>query len=261
MAGGMANCSVVSRLHDATQVHDQDAMADVLDDGEVVGDEKIGEMMFQLEVLKKIDDLGLDRDIQGAYGLIADDELWFDGDGSGNPDPLTLATAEFMGITPGVGGIKADVSEQRGDPLAALLPAGCEAVDVEGFTDDILHRAAWIQGAEGILEDHLESTAAVAKSGAFEAGDVLPVKVNMTGGGLEQPDDGPAEGCFSTTAFPDEADGLAGVNHEADIIDGMDLFPGAAEQWGGDREGDLEITDFQEAHLRGREADWKRTPG
>ena len=37
-------------LDDLAQIHDRDAMADVLDDGEVVSDEQIGEVELPLEI-------------------------------------------------------------------------------------------------------------------------------------------------------------------------------------------------------------------
>jgi len=85
-----------------------DLIADVLDDGEIVGNEKVGEVKFFLKVHQKVDDLGLNRDIECADGFVANNELRFDGEGASNADALALASAKFVGEAAGVGRIEAD---------------------------------------------------------------------------------------------------------------------------------------------------------
>jgi hypothetical protein len=85
-----------------------DLIADVLDDGEIVGNEKVGKVKFFLKVHQKVDDLGLNRDIECADGFVADDKLRFDGEGAGNTDALALASAKFVGEAAGVGRVEAD---------------------------------------------------------------------------------------------------------------------------------------------------------
>ena len=45
------------------EVHDGDAVREVFDHGEIVGDEEIGESELALEFFEQIDDLRLDGDI------------------------------------------------------------------------------------------------------------------------------------------------------------------------------------------------------
>ena len=85
-----------------------DLIADVFDDGEIVGNEEVGEVKFFLEVHQKVDDLGLNRHIECADGFVADDELRFDGESASNADTLALASAEFVGEAAGVGRVEAD---------------------------------------------------------------------------------------------------------------------------------------------------------
>ena len=54
----------IGQLHHPAQVHDADAVADVADDGEVVGDEQVGETEALLQVLQQVDDLRLDRHVE-----------------------------------------------------------------------------------------------------------------------------------------------------------------------------------------------------
>ena len=51
-------------LDEDAEVHHPDAIGDVLDHGEVVGDEQIGEASFLLQATHQVDDLGLDRDVE-----------------------------------------------------------------------------------------------------------------------------------------------------------------------------------------------------
>jgi len=91
-----------------TVFKNRDLIADVFNDGEIVGNEKVGEVKFFLEVHQKVDDLGLNRDIECADRFVTDDELRFDGESAGNADALALATAEFVGEAAGVGRVEAD---------------------------------------------------------------------------------------------------------------------------------------------------------
>ena len=50
---------------DLAQVHDGDSVRDVADDGEVMGDEDVGEVEFLLQVGEQVDYLGLNGDVEG----------------------------------------------------------------------------------------------------------------------------------------------------------------------------------------------------
>ena len=67
------------------------------DDFEVVGDEEVGEAEVGLEVGEEVEDLGLDGDVEGGDGFVADDELGAQGQGAGDADALALAAGEFGG--------------------------------------------------------------------------------------------------------------------------------------------------------------------
>ena len=62
-------------LDDLAEVHHRDPVAHVRDDGQVVGDEDVGERELALQVGQQVDDLRLDRDVQGRHRLVADDQL------------------------------------------------------------------------------------------------------------------------------------------------------------------------------------------
>ncbi len=84
-------------LDNPAAIHDGDPVAHVTDDPEVMGDEQVGQGELLLERLQEIEDLRLDRDVEGGHGLIGDDQPGPEDEGAGDPDPLSLAAAEFMG--------------------------------------------------------------------------------------------------------------------------------------------------------------------
>jgi len=90
------NVVPVRHLHQVAQVHHAYAVADVAHHGKVVGDEQVGQRELLLQLLKKIDDLGLDGNVQSGYRLVGDDELGPHGQRPGQPNALPLPSAEFV---------------------------------------------------------------------------------------------------------------------------------------------------------------------
>jgi serine kinase of HPr protein (carbohydrate metabolism regulator) len=72
----------------------------VLHHGEVVGDEQIGKAEAALQVLQQVDDLRLDRDVEGGDRLVAHDQVGIDRQRAGDADALALAAGELVRIAP-----------------------------------------------------------------------------------------------------------------------------------------------------------------
>ena len=87
-------------------------MRDLAHDGQVVGDEQVGDAEVLLQVLEQVQDLGLDRDVEGGDGLVADDELRPKGDRAGDPDALALAAGELIRVAVVVLRVEADALHQ-----------------------------------------------------------------------------------------------------------------------------------------------------
>ena len=66
----------IGKLHHHAQIHNHDRVGHMAHDGHVVGDEHVGQPQLLLKILHQVDDLCLDRHIQGRNRLVADDELW-----------------------------------------------------------------------------------------------------------------------------------------------------------------------------------------
>ena len=87
-----------SLLHNFALRHDEYLVADMLDHCKVMGDEEIGQAELVLQVLQKIDNLRLHRDVERADRLVADDKVWLDREGAGDADALALASAELVRV-------------------------------------------------------------------------------------------------------------------------------------------------------------------
>ncbi len=237
-----------TEFDDVTEIHHGDAAAEMFHDGEVVGDEEVSEAAFPLEILEEIDDLGLDADVEGADGLVADDESRFHGKGPGDADALALASAERKRMAAGMIGMEPDGFQEFGDARGTRGTVWGEPVDVEGFADGFTDGEVGIERAVGVLEDHLDLSSAAAQIALGQGGQFLPVQADGTFVGFDEAKDGATERGLTAAAFTHESDGLAGIDVETDVVEGLDDAGGATEEALADGEMDAEICDFEEAH-------------
>ena len=114
----------VGYFEDFAAVHHGDAGGEVADDRHGMGDEEVGEAEVALELREEVDDLGADADVEGGDGLVADDELGPEGEGTGDSDPLALASGELVRIAGARGFVEADGAEEFGDAQVELRSTG-----------------------------------------------------------------------------------------------------------------------------------------
>src|SRR3970040_2156218 len=104
-----------------------------------------------LQVFEEVYYLGLNGDIQRRYWLISYDKSWIKGKGPGNPYPLPLPAAEFMGITVCRVFWKPDNINKFFNPLSPLLSI-CTVMNFQRLSNNLSHRHPWIQGRIRILK-------------------------------------------------------------------------------------------------------------
>ena len=237
---------LVGELDDAAEIHHRDAMADVLDHGEVVGDEQVGEFQFLLQVHQQVDDLRLDRHVERRYRLVADDQVGAEGERTGDADALALAAGEFVRVGAHRGRPEADSLEQGGGPFLAL---GRRAflVDDHRLAHDLAGRHARVQRGVGILVDHLHAPPVGQHGGTVEMGDVLAVDPDGAAGGLQQFQQRAAHRRLAAAAFADQAQRLAAPDGERHTVDGIDMARNTAEHALVDRKVLLEVADLEES--------------
>ena len=107
--GVLANFCGVARFDDSAKIHHEDSLADMLYNGQIVGDEQIRQVVFALEINEQINNLRLDGNVERAHSFVTNDELRFNGEGTRDADPLALTAAEFMRVTIGVHGLQSNI--------------------------------------------------------------------------------------------------------------------------------------------------------
>ena len=78
------------------------------DHTEVVGDEDEGDAEVTAQAVEQVDDLGLDRHVEGGDRLVGNDDLRLDGEGPGDADALALAAGELGRVPVEVLRVQAD---------------------------------------------------------------------------------------------------------------------------------------------------------
>ena len=89
----------VSQFHQIAQVHNTDAVTDVLDHGKVMRNEQVGRAGLLLDILHQVNDLCLNGNVQRRDRLITYDEFRFYSKCTGDTDTLLLSAGELMRIT------------------------------------------------------------------------------------------------------------------------------------------------------------------
>ena len=260
MGGRLVDRVGSPQLHQFAEVHDSHAVADVAHDRQVVGDEEVGQPELLAQLDQQVEDLGLDRDVERADRLVTDDELRLDRQGAGDPDPLSLSAAEFVGVAVGVTRVEADQLQQLAHPIHARSTLG-QAVRLERFTDDRTDRHARIQAAVRILEDDLHPAPHLAQLVALEAHEVLPPEADDPFGRVAQADHGPPGRALAAPRLADQAERLALLDFETDVVHGANAAGFGLEDARQDREMHLQALDLDQV-LAGRQshAHWIQPP-
>src|SRR5260221_4711934 len=220
-------------------------MADMLDDGKVMSDEEIGEAELPLQIHQQVDDLRLDRDVEGRDRLVADDERWIEREGAGIPDALTVAAREFVRVALHRLAAKTDLLEEHGDAASEIRSAG-DRIVAQRLADDVADIHARVERRVRVLEDDLQLAAVGPHLGAAQLVDALAAHLDGAGGGFDQFQNRFAGRRFAATALADKTKRLAFIDREADAVDGEDMPDGLREQALAHRIVLLEVGDLEE---------------
>src|SRR5579862_1243390 len=109
---------------------------------------------------------------------------------------------------------------------------------------------AGIERTERVLEDDLHLTAEAAQLLASRAKEIARVKLNAARARLNKPQDHAAERAFPRPRFPDQAEGLPGLNVQGYLIDGANFVLRVSSKDRLAREESLaQFTDFNQGHF------------
>src|SRR5581483_5518738 len=219
----------VGGLDDGAEVHNGDAVGDVLDHSEIMRDENVGKVQTLLQVAQQIENLRTNRDIERGDRLVADDQLGFDGKRTRDRDALALPAGEFMGVAARKARLEPDQAQQFLDARAAFL-GWHEVMQRQGLAEDLPDRHARIERGVGILEDDLRLLAERAQLIVVEGKQVAALETDAAGIRLDQAQHQPADGGLAAAGLADQRQRLAGIDVEADAVDGFDEGGRPAEQ-------------------------------
>ena len=153
-------------LHHLAQVHNGHMLRDMLDQGQIVGDEQIRQTEFLPQIQEQITDLGMDGHVKGGCRLIADDEFRIGDQCPGDGNSLALSAGELKHVPIQVTEGKSHLFHQSGGTLSedTLIPL---TGDIQRLGDDLPHGKSGVQGRIGILEHGLHMTSDVTPLGGF----------------------------------------------------------------------------------------------
>ena len=212
----------VGQLHDVALVDDGDAVGDVAHDGEVMGDEEIGDAALFLHMAQKVQNLGADGHIQCRDGLVSDDEFRLHDESPGDADALALAARELVGEAGRKLGQQAHIQQRLTD---FFVPLGGGEVwpDIhQALAYDVAHLGALVQGGLGVLEYHLNflDDLLVQRVGDL-AVYLLALIEHLAARGGQDAHDGPANGGLARTGLAHQTEGLALIDGEVCVLDGL----------------------------------------
>ena len=124
-----------SHFRQLSQIHHGDPISQVLDHVQVVRDEQVGQVILGLQILEQVDDLRLNRHVQGRDRFIAHDQLRVQRQGARNADPLALAPGKFMRVPRVMIRPQAHAVEKLTHPLRQI-PAFGQVMDLERLAHD-----------------------------------------------------------------------------------------------------------------------------
>ena len=192
-------------LHKVAEVHDADGVGDVLDNGEVVADEEVRQLVFILQFVQQVDDLRLDGHVERGDRLVADNELGVERERTRDADTLALAAGELVRVAVLVEGLQAAVVHDLVDIIVEFRLRD-KVVLAHGLADDLADRHTRGERGERVLEDDLHLRAQGAQLLVGEVVDLLPVEEHLTAGlGIVQAQDRAACGRLAAAGLTDKA--------------------------------------------------------
>src|SRR6266852_3211385 len=211
----LVNVDAVGDLHHLPQVHDRYPVRQVPHHREVVGDEQVRQLELFLEILKQVDDLRLNRDVQRRNRLVTHDERRRNRQSTGDSDALPLPARELVRIPVGEVRVQAHQPQQLLDPGPPLLTSRQPEI-VQGLGDDVADRHARIQRSERILEDDLPLATHPPQPPPAQPRQILPLEDHPARRHRLQSRDQSRKCRLSAPRLTDETERLPAPDVEAD---------------------------------------------
>ena len=202
-------------------------------------------MQLVLQLVEQVDDLRLDRDVEGGHRLVEQDELGVDREGPRDADALALAAGEL--VRKAVENVTGHPHLLEQVPALALQLVSRHPANLQRGGQDLAHSLARVERRLRILEDHLHLLADRLQAPSAALGDVLAAEADRSRGRLDEPHQDADQRRLAATRFADDPERLALAQRKRHIVDGMHMPDLAIDHHPGlDRKEDPEVIDVEQ---------------
>src|SRR5271166_48859 len=237
-------------LDDLAKKHHRNAVADALDDRDVVRDEQEGQAHLRLEAQHQVEDARLYGDVERRHNLVGDDQLRPERERPGDGDALALAAGELVRVTPGHVGGQAHLPQQVGHAVGRLATRG-DAMDKNGLGDCGADGLLGIEARKRVLENHLHSLTHLAQAPWIKGTNILFVEKHAPAAWLDEPQNRATSRGFSAAGFAHESERLARMQRKGHVLDRVHAPRHPAEDAGADGKTRDEIGHLEDGAVSG----------
>lgn len=215
-------------LDDLAVGHHEDAVGAVGGDAQIVGDEHEARARLALQGVEMIEDLPLHGHVEGAGGLVGEDERRSRDDRERDEHALAESAGELVRVLGGAQlGVRDAGAAERDDRLATGLVAVGQPVDAQHLGDLRADAHDRVEADHRVLRHEADGAAAHGAQRAVVGGEqVGAVEQHPPGGHApapgEQPQQGVHGGRLARPRLADDREGLAAGEGERDVAHGDD---------------------------------------
>ena len=181
-----------------------------------MGDDDHGDVELLVDVTDQLQNLTGGLGVEGAGGLVAQQDLGLGGQGAGDGHALLLAAGQLGGVGVGLVGQAHQLQQLAGALLrVGLLHPG----DLHGEAD--VPQAGALHEQVKVLEDHGDVVAGGPELGGCHGVQPLTVHDDLAGGGALQQVDAAHQGAFARAGHTDDAVDVAVLDGEGHVLQGV----------------------------------------
>ena len=222
-------------LGDLPGVHHRDPVGDVGDHGEVVGDVEGADAVGPAQLRHGVEHHLLGRHVETGGRLVEDQDLGLGQERHGQCDPLHLAARELVGVA--VEELLVEGQADLGQTVAGGLQprlGGADTAQLLELDELLADPDARVEGGGRVLRhvgDLLAAQLADLLPGQLEHVAVLEQHLARRdlGAGTRVVQQRGADGGLARAGLADQADDLAGLEHQVDVVDDVDVLAGQAD--------------------------------
>ncbi len=200
-------------------------MGEGVDHGEVMADEQRREAQSLLQLPEQLEHRRLHRHVQGAGGLVGDQQLRLQHQRPREGDPLALTARELVRVPAGVGAGQLDRLQQRAHPGRPLGRRQAHLVHDQRFGDALLDGQVRVEGGRGVLEHEADAAPHGLERLLPHAVHLVTEHLQAAAGGALEPGDGPADRGLAGARLPHQPVHLPGADGEVHALDRPERGP------------------------------------